>query len=115
MCFWEKSTGRGDELAPVMWRFRLAGTELDAFCRLRRILKDEVRGAAMSTELRGRFTMQKGRAKAFLEVRMPRMRSGLARREQGRLVDGKVDGMVDVILPRVHGSGCILCMGNIRE
>jgi hypothetical protein len=52
-------------------------------------------------------------------VGVPRGRSGLAWGEQGRLVDGKVDGMVDVILPRVHGSGCIWeytrIDGNCRE
>jgi hypothetical protein len=45
------------------------------------------------------------------------IRTGLGR--TGRLVDGKVDGMVDVILPRVHGSGCMWeymrIDGNCRE
>lgn len=39
--------GAGDGFTPVIWRLRLAGTDDDAFCRLRSALNDEARGAAM--------------------------------------------------------------------
>ena len=39
--------GAGEEWTPVMCRLRLAGTEWEAFWRLRKALKEEARGAAM--------------------------------------------------------------------
>ena len=65
-----------------MERFRLAVTGLDGFCRLRRALKEEARGAAMMAALwnwkeegkLGRLSMMQRTAGEFLVDTMERLR-----------------------------------------
>ena len=86
-----------------MWRLRLAGTELDALRRLRRALKDDALGAAMAREgtcSDGARTQVEvcGTSQNWNQESVERSMDGISS------MDGKVDGVVNIILSRVHGG-----------